>query len=115
MKIRKTDDRPMVIHTKKKPKLHLHTGKKPVVRKKAGNTSVTVKRKKPYSGIRERLTESGKSVKVRNQSLKTMVAAGARAGVGQIEGGEEITESLDLAAAATAPVMGITSGAGKLY
>lgn len=115
MKIRKVDDRPMVIHKKKKPKLHLHTGKKPVVRKKAGNTSVTVKRRKPHSGIRERLTESGKSVKVRNQSLKTMAATGIRAGAGQVEGGEEIKESLDLAATAAAPVMGVTSGAGKLY
>lgn len=114
MKIKKTDDRPMVIHTKKKPKLHLHTGKKPVVRKKAGNTSVTVKRRKPHSGIRERLTESGKSVKVRNQSLK-MMAAGIRSGAGQVEGGEEIKESLDLAATAATPVMGVTSGAGKLY
>lgn len=102
----------MVIHTKKKPKLHLHTGKKPVVRKKAGNTSVTVKRRKPHSGIRGRLTESGKSVKVRNQSLKTMVAAGIRAGAGQVEGGEEIKESLDLVATAATPVMGVTSGAG---
>ncbi len=115
MKIRKIDDRPMVIHTKKKPRLHLHTGKKAAVRKKAENTSVTVKRRKPHSGIRERLTESGKSVKVRNQSLKTLAAAGARAGAGQVEGGEEIKESLDLAATAAAPVMGITSGVGKLY
>lgn len=115
MKIRKIDDRPMVIHTKKKPRLHLHTGKKAAVRKKAENTSVTVIRRKPHSGIRERLTESGKSVKVRNQSLKTLAAAGARAGARQVEGGEEIKESLDLAATAAAPVMGITSGAGKLY
>lgn len=109
MKIRKTDDRPMVIHTKKKPKLHLHTGKKP------GNTPRTVKRRKPHSGIRERLTESGRSVKVRNQSLKTMAAAGIRAGAGQVEGGEEIKESLDLAATAAVPVMGVTSGAAKRY
>ena len=115
MKIRKIDDKPMVIHTKKKSRLHLHTGKKAAVRKKAENTSVTVKRRKPLSGIRERLTESGKSVKVRNQSLKTLAAAGARTGAGQVEGGEEIKESLDLAATAAAPVMGITSGAGKLY
>lgn len=115
MKIRKIDDRPMVIHTKKKPRLHLHTGKKAAVRKKAENTSVTVKRRKPHSGIRERLTESGKSVKVRNQNLKILAAAGIRAGAGQVEGGGEIKESLDLAATAAAPVMGITSGAGKLY
>ena len=115
MKIRKADDRPMVIHTKKKPRLHLHTGKKAVIRKKAENTSVTVNRRKPHLGIRDKYAESGKSVKVRNQSLKVVAAAGARAGAGQIEGGEEIKESLDLAATATAPVMGITSGAGKLY
>ncbi len=115
MKIRKVDDRPMVIHTKKKPRLHLHTGKKAVVRKKAENTSVTVKRRKTHLGIRDKYAESGKSVKVRSQSLKVMAAAGARAGAGQIEGGEEIKESLDLAATATVSVMGITSGAGKLY
>ena len=115
MKIRKADDKPMVIHTKKKPRLHLHIGKKAAVRKKAENTSVTAKRRKPHSGFGERMAESGKSVKVRNQSLKTMAAAGARAGAGQIEGGEEIKESLDLAAAATAPAVGIASGAGKLY
>ena len=114
MKVKKIEDKPMVIHTKKKPRLHLHTGKKAVVRKKAENTSVTVKRRKPHPGIRDKMAESGKSVKVRNQSLKTM-AAGARAGAGQIEGGEEIKESLDLAAAATAPAVGIASGAGKLY
>lgn len=105
----------MVIHTKKKPRLHLHTDKKEVIRKKAENTSVTVKRRKTRLGIRDKYAESGKSVKVRSQSLKVMAAAGARAGAGQIEGGEEIKESLDLAATATAPVMGITSGAGKLY
>ncbi len=111
MKIRKTEDKPMVIHKRKKPRLHLHMGKKAAVRKKAESTSVTVKRKKPHSSIRDKYAESGKSVKVRNQSLKTMAAAGVRAGAGQIEGGEEIKESLDLAAAAA----GITSGAGKLY
>lgn len=114
MKVKKIEDKPMVIHTKKKPRLHLHTGKKAVARKKAENT-VTVKRKKPHPGIRDKMAESGKSVKVRNQSLKMMAAAGARAGTGQIEGGEEIKESLDLATAAAAPVMGITSGTGKLY
>ena len=113
MKIRKVDDKPMVIHTKRKPRLH--TGKKAVTGKKAENTSAAVKGRKPHIGIRDKYTESGRSVKVRNQSLKTMAAAGARAGAGQIEGGEEIKESLDLAAAAAAPAADITSGAGKLY
>lgn len=115
MKIRKIDDRPMVIHTKKKPGLHLHTEKKAAVRKTAESTSDTMKRKKPRQGIRHRMAESGKSVKVINRSLKIMAAAGVKTGAGQIEGGEEIKESLDLAATAAAPVMGITSGVGKLY
>ncbi len=115
MKIRKVDDKLMVIHTKRKPRLHLQTGKKAVTRKKAESTSAAVKGRKPHIGIRDKYTESGRSVKVRNQSLKIMAAAGARAGAGQVEGGEEIKESLDLAATAAAPAMGITSGAGKLY
>ena len=94
MKIRKVDDKPMVIHTKRKPRLH--TGKKAVTGKKAENTSAAVKGRKPHIGIRDKYTESGRSVKVRNQSLKTMAAAGARAGAGQIEGGEEIKESLEI-------------------
>ena len=73
MKIRKVDDKPMVIHTKRKPRLH--TGKKAVTGKKAENTSAAVKGRKPHIGIRDKYTESGRSVKVRNQSLKTMAAA----------------------------------------
>ena len=115
MKIRKADQKPMVIHVKKKPGLRLHIGKKAAVRKKAENASVIVKRRKPHPGIRDKMEESGKSVKVRNQSLKTTAAAGARTGARQIEGGEEIRESFELAATAAAPAVGIASGAGKLY
>lgn len=115
MKIKKIDDKPMVIRMKKKPRLHLHMEKKAAVRKTAGNISDTVKRKKPRQDIRYRMAESGKSVKVINRSLKIVAAAGAKTGARQIEGGEEIKESLDLAAIATAPVMGITSRMGKPY
>ena len=62
MKIRKVDDKPMVIHTKRKPRLH--TGKKAVTGKKAENTSAAVKGRKPHIGIRDKYTESGRSVKV---------------------------------------------------
>ena len=66
MKIRKVDDKLMVIHTKRKPRLHLQTGKKAVTRKKAESTSAAVKGRKPHIGIRDKYTESGRSVKVRN-------------------------------------------------
>ena len=90
MKIKKIDDKPMVIRMKKKPRLHLHMEKKAAVRKTAGNISDTVKRKKPRQDIRYRMAESGKSVKVINRSLKIVAAAGAKTGARQIEGGEEI-------------------------
>lgn len=115
MKIKKIEDKPMIIRMKKKPRLHLHTEKKAAASKTTGITSDTVKRNKPRQGIRHRMAESGKSIKVINRSLKMMAAAGAKTGAGQIEGGEEIKESLDLAAIATAPVMGITSRMGKPY
>ena len=115
MKIKKIDDKPMVIRMKKKSRLHLHTEKKAAVKKMAENTSVTMKKKKSHQGIRHRMAESRKSVKVINRSLKIMAAAGAKTGMGQIEGGEEIKERLDLATIATVPVMGIISGTGMPY
>ncbi len=115
MKIKKIDDKPMVIRMKNKPRLHLHTEKKAAGKKTVENTSVTMKKKKSHQGIRHRMAGSGKSVKVINRSLKIMAAAGAKTGMGQIEGGEEIKESLDLATIATVPVIGIISGTGKLY
>lgn len=115
MKIRKVEDKSMVIHTKKKPKLHLHTKKKAVTKKKVTPTSVTVKRKKPRSGIKKKMEESGQSIKVRKESLRTMAGVGIRAGVEQIEGGEEIKESIDLLAVTSAPAFGALSQGVGLY
>lgn len=98
MKIKKVEDKPMVIHTKKKPKLHLHTKKKAVIKKKVTPTSVTVERKKARSGIKKKMEESGQSIKVRKECLRTMAGVGIRAGAEQIEGGEEIKDSIDVAA-----------------
>lgn len=115
MKIRKVEDKPMVIHTKKKPKLHFHTKKKAVIKKKVTPTSVTVERKKPRSGIKKKMEESGQSIKLRKEGLRTMAGVAMRAGAGQIEGGEEIKESIDLLAVASAPAFGAVSQGAGLY
>ena len=115
MKIKKVEDKPMVIHTKKEPKLHLHTKKKAVIKKKVTPTSVTVERKKARSGIKKKMEESGQSIKVRKESLRTMAGIGIRAGAEQIEGGEEIKDSIDLLAVTSAPALGAVSQGAGLY
>lgn len=108
MNIKKVDDKPMVIHTKKKPRLHLHT------KKKAGKSSAPSRKEKRRSRLRDRLEKRDQSVKVRKQSLRIM-AAGARAGARQVEGGEEVKDSIDLAATLAAPALGVTSRVEKVY
>ena len=115
MKIRKVEDKPMVIHTKKKPKLHLHTKKKAVTKKKVTPISVTVERKIPRSGMKKKWEESGQSIKVRKESLRTMAGVGIRAGAEQIEGGEEIKESIDFLAVTSAPAFSAVSQGAGLY
>ena len=115
MKIRKVEDKPMVIHTKKKPKLHLHTKKKAVTKKKVTPTSVTVERKKSRNGIKKKMEESEQSIKVRKECLRTMASVAIRAGAEQIEGGEEIKESIDLLAVTSAPAFGAVSQGVGLY
>lgn len=104
MNIKKADDKPMVIHTKKKPRIHLHT------KKKIGKSSVLSGKEKRSFRFRNSMEKKAQSVKVRKQSLRIM-AAGARAGAEQLEGGEEVKDSIDLTATLATPVLGITSQA----
>ena len=104
MNIKKADDKPMVIHTKKKPRIHLHT------KKKIGKSSASLRKEKRRFHFRNSMEKKDQSVKLRKQSLRIM-AAGARAGAEQLEGGEEVKDSIDLTATLAAPVLGITSQA----
>lgn len=85
----------MVLHTKKQTKLHLVKGRKSV-KKKGKKSSVS-------------------SVKVRNRRLKTMVAAGAKIGAKQIDGGEEIQESMNVVTTITAPIIDVGSQSTARY
>lgn len=95
MKIKLVKKKPMVLHTKKQTKIHQVKGKKSV-------------RKQDVKRL-------DTSVKVRNRKLKTMVAAGAKAGAKQIEGGEEIQESMDVVTTVTSPIYDVGSKSAAYY
>ena len=95
MKIKLVKKKPMVLHTKKQTKLHQVKGKKSV-------------RKQDVKRL-------DTSVKVRNRKLKTMVAAGVKAGAKQIEGGEEIQESMDVVTTVTSPIYDVGSKSAACY
>lgn len=107
MKIKKVEEKPMVLHTKKKPKLHIR--KKEQVHGQGG------KRNRLSFRIKSRAKESAKSVKVKNQKLHAIARTGAKVSVSQIEGGEEIKDSVDLAVTLRSPVAGIASVSQRMY
>lgn len=115
MNIKKVSDKPMVIHTQNQSRIRLHNGQKTVIRKKVTPDSVTVKRKNEKNRIWQRIEESGQSIKVHNQSLRTMTVAGARMGAGQVEGGEELKESIDLMVTFSSPAFMAAKNGEKLY
>ena len=96
MKIRKVEDKPMELHTKKGPKLRIKAGKKRI----KGKNSVHRARKSPISGMKQSMKESGSSIRVKRQSIYTMGRIGATKAADQIDGGEEIKESAGLTALA---------------
>ena len=104
MKIKKVDDKPMVIHTKKKAKLHTHEPKKASIKasniytvdrspKIKGSKIATTENKKfrrstihpvkkakkgMFRQYRAALKESKQSIKTKNSSIKVAGAAGAQ-------------------------------------
>lgn len=125
MKIKTVDDKPMVIHRKRKPKIHLHRGGKAVLHKRAANTvrisekadrKIRKKGKLPVeTGRREWKEKADSPIKVKNQRLKPLASAGARYGIKQVEGGEEVMESADVMLAVSSPAAGAADKATALY
>ncbi len=77
MKIRKVEEKPMVLHTRKKPTLHIQKKKKP-----AGND-----KSKSYIQVRgkgraDKKEKADSSVKVRNRKLYTMASVSVKKGIG---------------------------------
>jgi cell wall-associated NlpC family hydrolase/3D (Asp-Asp-Asp) domain-containing protein len=105
MKIRKVDEKPMDIHRKKAPKIHV------VKKAKAKKTSIRVKRNPVHrrNSLSERRKNSDASIKIRQASLHVAGKAGKKT-MEQLEGGEEVRESALLMGAAAMPVI---TAAGK--
>lgn len=120
MKIKKVDDKSMVIHTKKKAKIHTHEPKKASIKasniytvdrspKIKGSKIATTENKKFRRGTihpvdnakkgmfrqyRAALKESKQSIKTKNSSIKVAGAAGAQTALSQISNATNITKEI---------------------
>ena len=144
MKIRKVDDKPMVIHTKEKAKIHAHEPKGAKIKgsniytvergpKTAGAKVTDTDRKKSYrkstihqsepknkglSRFKRNLKESNTSIKTKNTNLHIAGRTGALvagAVTDQVEGGQEVSQAAYLAYEASRPVTGTASKGAALF
>ena len=144
MKIRKVDDKPMVIHTKEKAKIHAHEPKGAKIKgsniytvergpKTAGAKVTDTDRKKSYrkstihqsepknkglSRFKQNLKESNTSIKTKNTNLHIAGRTGALAAgavTEQVEGGHEVSQAAYLAYEASRPVTGTASKGAALF
>ena len=144
MKIRKVDDKPMVIHTKEKAKIHAHEPKGAKIKgsniytvergpKTAGAKVTDTDRKKSYrkstihqsepknkglSRFKQNLKKSNTSIKTKNTNLHIAGRTGALvagAVTDQVEGGQEVSQAAYLAYEASRPVTGTASKGAALF
>ena len=144
MKIRKVDDKPMVIHTKEKAKIHAHEPKGAKIKgsniytvergpKTAGAKVTDKDRKKSYrkstihqsepknkglSRFKRNLKESNTSIKIKNTNLHIAGRTGALAAgavTEQVEGGHEVSQAAYLAYEASRPVTGTAPKGAALF
>lgn len=134
LKIKKVDDKPMVIHTKQKAKIHAHESKQASIK---GSSIYTVDRdptkKKTVEGthrkstlhkvskvdrfakLRKNVKESNQSIKVNNHSLRNAGMVGGKVATDQIEGGEELQQSAMIMYEASRPVTVTASRGAELF
>lgn len=132
MKIKKVDDKPMVIHTKKKAELHTHMARHVEVKganvltSSRGDKGRTIsgisknrlaKTKMPERGrkgmaahLRSAIMESKKSVKTKTGSIRIAGSAGVKTALSQMEGGDEIRDAAHVANVVGMPAVRIAGG-----
>jgi cell wall-associated NlpC family hydrolase len=144
LKIKKVDDKPMVIHTKKKAKIHMHEPKKAKIKgsniytvqrgpkiasakindtgKKKSYRKSTIhqaeKKEKEPSKFKRNIRESNTSIKTKNTNLHIAGRTGALAAgavTEQVEGGQEVSQAAYLAYEASRPVTGTASRGASLF
>ena len=106
MKIRKVEEQPMKLHTKDGPKLRIRANGK----KKTGRMKVHKARKSPLSGLKQRAEYSNASIQVKRQQLHIM----GRKALKEVDGGEEVAESIDVATTFAYPMSSTASKGAKL-
>ena len=143
MKIKKVDDKPMVIHTKEKAKIHAHEpkgvkikgsniytverGSKIIGAKGADEKSNSYRKStihqsesknKGLSRFKRNYRESNTSIKTKNTNLHIAGRTGALAAgavTEQVEGGQEVSQAAYLAYEASRPVTGTASKGAALF
>lgn len=144
MKIKKVDDKPMVIHTKKKAKIHTHDTKAAKIKgsniytvergpKTAGAKATETDKKKTYrrstihqseakdkglSRFKRNIKEANTSIKTKNTNLHIAGRTGALAAgavTEQVDGGQEVSQAAYLAYEASRPVTGTASKGAELF
>lgn len=144
LKIKKVDDKPMVIHTKKKAKIHMHEPKKAKIKgsniytvqrgpkiasakindtgKKKSYRKSTIhqaeKKEKELSKFKRNIREYNTSIKTKNTNLHIAGRTGAFAAgavTEQVEGGQEVSQAAYLAYEASRPVTGTASRGASLF
>ena len=126
LKIKKLDDKPMIIHMKKKPKLHNHISKNNKVKQvnKTNKKDIMTKSNKSnmsnkfnrslIARYRRHINEANKSIKTKKTSIK-LAGAGVRKVTSQLECGEELQQATSIVNDASRPVIGLGSKGAELY
>lgn len=130
MKIKKVDDKPMIIHTKKKAKIHIHNrqekelkvkpddkqNKKQIQKLKVASEKQQKRKLKNVNSKKfvnkERLNRlkqirdaSNQSIKIKTTNLRVAATTGAKAATDQLEGGKEIKEAASIAYTVATPAI----------
>lgn len=106
MKIRKVEEKPMKLHTKEGPKLRIRAKGKT----KTGRMKVHKVKKSPLSGLKQRVKTSNSSIQIKKQQLHVLGRKAAK----EMDGGEEIADSIDVALAFSYPLVSAASKGVKL-
>lgn len=134
MKIKKVDDKPMVIHTKRKAKLHTHEPKQASIKgsniytvdrdptkKKSSDgayrksTVHQISREGRFAKLRKNMKNANQSIKVNNHSLRNAGMVGGKVATDQIEGGQELQQASMIMYEASRPVTGTASRGAELF
>ncbi|MBR6223820.1 MAG: C40 family peptidase [Lachnospiraceae bacterium] len=106
MKIRKVEDQPMKLHTKNGPKLRIRAKNKT----KSSRMKVHKVKKSPLSSLKQRAESSNASIQVKRQQLHIM----GRKALKEVDGGEEVADSIDVATTFAYPFSSAASKGAKL-